>query len=721
MRTLCGCSYTFLNFQNIILSNNVVVYAAGYAHIRLKTETEMQNILSIFKYDLKTLSKHFFAMVVTLAICLLPSLYAWMNIYSNWDPYGNTGNISIALSSMDKGYVTDDGEAINKGEEVLDNLREATSINWVFLDDETEAVNGVYSGDYYAAVVIDEDFSYNMFNMLSDWTGKPSITYYENAKKNAVATKITDTAAESVKTSINEAYLQVVVNTIMESANRIAEDIESDDPSGTFHGIIKQAVTTLQSADKTMAAFSAATAGVSLNGLDTQKLDELLLTMQDSMPAPDDIRATVAGINMSINEANAKVEEALRVFQDANAPESALASAKKLAEQSAASFANIAALLDEMSAVSASEYRELLESMSAASHETSEWLYLLAEQEFFEGTITSLTNSLNTLTELNSSFIPCVEDIGTEMEATFMNVANMLESAQIMMDDVAVLKQATADVKAAGSDTLGILKPAGKRVVNSLTNALNKLEALDATEYLAAMVEILGGSPVVYGEYFAQVVQTTVTPVYPIKNYGSAMAPFYTVLSIWVGGVMLGSIFKVQARRDGLIDPKPHELYFGRYLLFLLLNQLQTIVILLGDLLILKIQCLHPGLFFLCGAVTSLTFSLLIYSLAVSFGDVGKAIVVVVMVLQVAGSSGTFPIELLPEIFQKIYRFFPFPYAIDAMRECICGVYGSTYVVKLAQLLIFAVVALLIGLFARKPFIAVNEFMEEQLEETGLF
>lgn len=684
-------------------------------------ENNMQNILAIFKYDLKTLSKHFFALVVALAICLLPSLYAWMNIYSNWDPYGNTGNISIALASMDKGYVTEEGETINKGEEVLDNLREATSINWVFLDDETEAVNGVYSGEYYAAVVIDEDFSYNMFNMLSDWTGKPSITYYENAKKNAVATKITDTAAESVKTSINEAYLQVVVNTIMESANRIAEDIESDDPSGTFHGIIKQAATTLDSADKTMAAFSAATAGVSLNGLDTQKLDEQLMQLQDSMPAPENIRATVAGINMSINETNAKVEEALRVFREANSSDSALATAKTLAQSSAASFGDIAALLNQMAAVSGAQYRDMLESMSAASQETSEWLYLLAEQEFFEGTVESVTHSLNTLVALNSSFIPCVEDIGTEMEATFMNVAEMLESAQIMMDDVAVLKSAAADVKAAGSDTLSILKPAGKRVMNSLNSMLNKLQSLDASEYLSALVEILGGSPVIYGEYFAQVVQTTVTPVYPIENYGSAMAPFYTVLSIWVGGVMLGSIFKVQARRDGLVDPKPHELYFGRYLLFLLLNQFQTVIILLGDLFILKIQCLHPGLLFLCGAVTSFTFSLLIYSFAVSFGDVGKAIVVVVMVLQVAGSSGTFPIELLPEIFQKIYRFFPFPYAIDAMRECICGVYGSTYILKLAQLLIFAVVALLIGLFARKPFIAVNEFMEEQLEETGLF
>ena len=131
----------------------------------------MRNILAVFKYDIKTLSQHFFAMAVALAICLLHSLYAWLNIYSNWDPYGNTGNISIALASMDKGYVDDDGTVTNKGDEVLDNLREATSINWIFLDNEEEAVNGVYSGEYYAAVVIDEDFSYNMFNMLTEWTG----------------------------------------------------------------------------------------------------------------------------------------------------------------------------------------------------------------------------------------------------------------------------------------------------------------------------------------------------------------------------------------------------------------------------------------------------------------------------------------------------------------------------------------------------------------------
>ena len=684
----------------------------------------MRNILAVFKYDIKTLSQHFFAMAVALAICLLPSLYAWLNIYSNWDPYGNTGNISIALASMDKGYVDEDGKVTNKGDEVLDNLREATSINWIFLDSEEEAVNGVYSGEYYAAVVIDEDFSYNMFNMLTEWTGKPSITYYENAKKNAVATKITDTAAESVKTSINEAYLEVVINTVMESANKIAEDIESDDPSGSFHGIIKQAITTLKAADQTMATFSAATSGMPQNSLDTQKLDEILMQMGDNMPSAADINATVAEINMNINEINARLEEALRILQDSNSSSGAIANAQQVVTNSAQSLESMSKTLEAMAAplkYTNQEYYNLLMDMSTAAHETSVWLTMLADQDILSGTVDNTCDSLETLIALNSSFIPCVEDIGRELSATFLNVADLLESSKIMLNDAAVLKEAAAQTKASAGDVVNILKPAGKRVTNSLSDMLHRLETLDGEEYIQTLVEILGGSPVVYGEYFAQVVQTTVTPVYPIENYGSAMAPFYTILSIWVGGVMLGAIFKPHARRDGLIDPKPHELYFGRYLLFFVLSQIQTAIILLGDLLILKIQCLHPGLLFVCGAVTSFTFSLLIYSLAVSFGDVGKAIVVVVMVLQIAGSSGTFPIELLPEIFRKIYRFFPFPYAIDAMRECICGVYGSTFVVKLAQLLIFAVVALLIGLFARKPFIGVNEFMEEQLEETGMF
>ncbi|MDO4362081.1 MAG: YhgE/Pip domain-containing protein [Eubacteriales bacterium] len=682
----------------------------------------MRNILGVFKYDIKTLSRHFFAMAVAVAICLLPSLYAWLNIYSNWDPYGNTGNISIALASMDKGYVTEKGEVVNKGQEVLDDLRESTAINWVFLDSEEEAVNGVYSGKYYAAVVIDEDFSYNMFNMLTEWTGKPSITYYENAKKNAVATKITDTAAGNVKASINEAYLEVVISTVMESANRIADDITGDDPAGSLRSILEQSIVTLNACNRMMDSFGAAVAGTNLPQVDTQRLDEIIMTINEKLPDGSTLRQTVAEVSMKINENAEKVENALRVLENATVDTSGVAAANQVIAGSAASYEEIAKLLEEMAAdAPTSDTRAYIESMASVARETSGWLYKLSETEIADTAINGAVDSLKTLVKLNQSFIPCLDDISIQVESTFLSVADMLDDAKIMLNDVHQLKQAAANVKAAGADTLSILKPAGTRVASSLADALHKLETLNGEDYLKALLEILGGSPILYGEYFAQVVQTTVTPVYPIANYGSAMAPFYTVLSIWVGGVMLGAIFKAHARHDGLVDPKPHELYFGRYLLFFFLSQIQTAIIITGDLFLLKIQCLHPGLLYLCGAVTSFTFSLLIYSLAVSFGDVGKAIVVVVMVLQIAGSSGTFPIELLPEIFQKIYRFFPFPYAIDAMRECICGVYGSTYVVKLGQLLIFAVVALGIGLFARRPFIGVNEFMEERLEETEMF
>ena len=150
----------------------------------------MRNIWRIIKADARSLFTHFFALAVALAIAVLPSLYAWLNIYSNWDPYGNTGNISIAVASLDKGWTEEDGTQVNKGREVVEDLRSSTSINWVIVDTKEEAQQGVYAGDYYAAVVIDEDFSYNMYHMLTEWTDKPTITYYENYKKNAVDTKI---------------------------------------------------------------------------------------------------------------------------------------------------------------------------------------------------------------------------------------------------------------------------------------------------------------------------------------------------------------------------------------------------------------------------------------------------------------------------------------------------------------------------------------------------
>ena len=165
---------------------------------------------------------------------------------------------------------------------------------------------------------------------------------------------------------------------------------------------------------------------------------------------------------------------------------------------------------------------------------------------------------------------------------------------------------------------------------------------------------------------------------------------------------------------------KLHQLFFGRYLLFFVLGQIQAAIVVFGDIYILHCQILDKGVFWLTASVTSFVFTLLVYALTLSFGDIGKAIAVVIMVIQIAGSGGTFPIELLPAVYRNIYIFFPFPYAINAMRETIGGMYGNTYVKSMGELLIFAVASLAIGLIIRKPFIKLNHFVEERMEDTKM-
>lgn len=682
----------------------------------------MRNIWTVFKTDIRTLSKCFFACVVVVAIALLPSLYAWLNIYSNWDPYGNTGGISIAVASLDEGYTDEDGTYENKGDDVVADLREATSINWVIVDTEEEAKGGVESGDYYAAVVIDKQFSRNMYRMLTDWTGKPAITYYENAKKNAVATKITDTAVETLKRSISENYLEVVIDGIMEQSNLLAADLTADDPEAAVKGVLYQAQDLLHACGRMMDAFETA-GGSGVSESSAAALEAAVANINKNLPDGAQLQQTAAEIQMQLNTALARVERALDRLNSAigNAPE--LPSAQQQLRDAAAQLEKAAATLDrwaediEMEAPAAAEQARAI---SAECTRLAAKLQALADKPTASDLLAdcdALVKSLRTMVDR----IPVTSKaLQKELDTVAGQVADTMEGMAALAGDAKAMKTALAETADAVGDTMVLLRPATEKLLTSLESTIDDLEGLTTDEYMDTLVNILGGDPAVYGQYFPEMVQTSVNAVYPIANYGSAMTPFYTVLAIWVGGVILSSLIKIHARTEGLIDPKPAELYFGRYLFFFVLSQIQAAVIVTGDLYILKVQCLHPGMLYLTGALTAFTFSLLIYSLALSFGDVGKAIVVVIMVMQIAGSSGTFPIELLPAIYQKIYRFFPFPYAIDAMRECICGMYGNYYWQQIGFLLLFAAAALLIGLLVRRPFMGLNRFMEEKLEETEL-
>ena len=687
----------------------------------------MHNIWTVFKTDLRTLSRCFFACVVVVAIALLPSLYAWLNIYSNWDPYGNTGGISIAVASLDRGY-TDRGQYVNKGRDVLEDLKTATSINWVIVDTAEEATDGVYAGDYYAAVVIDEDFSRKMYRMFTDWTGQPAITYYENAKKNAVATKITDTAVESLKRSISENYLEVMISGVMEQTNLLAADLTETDPETAVKGLLYQAQDVLSGCRRMMDAFRAA-GDTGVSAADAAALSDAIAGINENLPSGTELADTAAELQHALYTALAGVDRALDRFEQ-SLDAAQLPDAQQQLRSAAAQLGALSTRLNSLAsrledsalsgtslvAAQAAQLRALAEKCTALQSE----LNALADASDPSGLLAdchALADAIRSMTDR----IPVTErDLRRQLDRVVSDVSDAMDGVKDLSADAKALRAALSDTTQALSVTMDLLRPAAERMVSSLSDTIDRLEGLSADEYTDILLNILGGDPLVYSQYFPEMVQTAVNKVYPIENYGSAMAPFYTTLAIWVGGVILSSLVKVHARTEGLLEPRPAELFFGRYLFFFLLSQLQAAIIVTGDLYLLKIQCLHPGLLYLTASLTAFTFSLLIYSLALSFGDVGKAVVVVIMVMQIAGSSGTFPIELLPEIYQKIYRFFPFPYAIDAMRECICGLYGDYYIRQLAFLLLFAVAALLIGLLVRRPFMGLNHFMEEKLEETEL-
>jgi len=210
--------------------------------------------------------------------------------------------------------------------------------------------------------------------------------------------------------------------------------------------------------------------------------------------------------------------------------------------------------------------------------------------------------------------------------------------------------------------------------------------------------------------------------VYPIRNFGSVMAPFYLVIAQWIGAMFAAVMIHVQVKRreDELGGMKLHEAFFGRYRLFLMIGLAQALLVSIGELLYVGIQCLHPLLFILAALVNGLIFTLIVYSLVFALGNIGLAAGVIIMIIQVAGGGGTFPVEVLPPAFRALFPFMPFHYAMDAMRECIGGMYDHTYIKCLGILILFGLAAVAFGLLLQRPMRGIIEKVEESKRESDV-
>lgn len=716
----------------------------------------MNNILAIFRDDLKGLCKNLLALVIALGLCVLPSLYAWFNIYSNWDPYANTSEVPIAIISLDKGFEKSDGTYVNMGDTVVENLHDNDKLGWKFPKTEEEAIEGVYSGEYYASLVIGEDFSDSMYDCLAKGLEHPTIAYYENEKRNAIAIKITDSGSSSLQNNINTEFVNVLVTSLSEELNEYASTEE-----GSAFASIEEKIGNVN--DNLLAYEELLSSFMDCN----TALVESISSMKHVIPQiQQSINSGVYSVNTAKNQAGSTVDTVGKVTGTAisgtvaaentldtatitslstmvtimNNYYSAMLNAKttedaaKQAAAAADSAEEVAKVAKELQltkvSIAATAAAKAFDTMSAAyTKQAKDGIKTPTQNVVASAALQQVNKQIPVINEQLTTLATTINDAkGQAVQGTINDVNSYVDkvtkptsTVDLDEDGIQLLLDGVCETLLSANIALLNSQDMLHGATTKLTSILEQLDGVSESEQYQKLLEILKEDPALYGSFISQPVEVNTIPVYETATYGSAVAPFYTVLALWVGVLILTALIKTRAVPKGdYATAKNAELYFGRFLIFFVLGQLQSLITVWGDLHIIGVQCDEVGLFYLAGAVTSFTFTLLIYTLTISFGDIGKAFAVVVMVIQIAGSSGTYPIELLPKVFSAIYTYFPFPYAINAVRETISGRYENNYWIFLGQLLIFAVASIVVGLFVRKPFMKINHYIEERMEDTEM-
>lgn len=725
----------------------------------------MKNIWSVFRTDLMRIRNNVIALIVIMGILVVPCLYAWFNIAASWDPYGNTGNLKVAVASTDEGY---EGSLIsirlNLGDDVLSALRENTQLNWVFTSEE-KALDGVNSGEYYAAIVIPEDFSRNLMSLFSDELSQPEIIYYSNAKENAIAPKVTDKGATAIQNQINEVFIETISGTAMtalQSVANVADESGSETITANLTSNLNQISNDLSAAAATLNSFSRMT-GSAQQLLDStatflqqasSRSDKTSETLRESGDALRGLQGTIAGATSGINEA---LSSGATFYQDVS---SALDSAFDTQGRDAETVAGtLDTITDRINAILSSytSLRDAINSIGEAHPELSpatgnlvgkmndsiavqtrlrdRLVTTAASLRSTSADIAAYKDELDDLIAQSAAAIQKVQsDYETNVKDSLNNLVDSLGGADGTLSTLLTqLGQNTKDVTeltdSASSDlthlkeTLDASYTLLSKASDQVGSTSGKLDQMQQSGDFTMLETLLGESAQDLSSFLAAPVSLKTKELYPIANYGSSMAPFYSTLSIWIGGIVLVAMLSVtvpESDTKSFKDRKPYQIYLGRSLIFTVLGLLQSTLICLGDLFYLGIQCEHPVLFLIAGWFTSIVYVNIIYTLTVSFGDIGKAVSVVLLVMQVAGSGGTFPIEVAPAFFRCVYPLLPFTHSMGAMRETIGGMYGATYQAELGKLALFLALSLFLGLFLRKPIIKVNHKFGEMLEETKL-
>ena len=621
----------------------------------------MRNIHAVAVADWRRLSTNVVAIVVLMGLAILPALYGWFNIMSNWSPYSEdkTSKIKVAVTSEDMGVNVLDLVSLNIGDQVMDNLKKNTVIGWQFTETKDEAVNGVVSGDYYAAIVIPEDFSEQIISVITGFIEHPHVEYYENMKRNAIAPKITGKAQTSVTQQINETFQGEIVSVV----SKVGEVLSNYDADGLIASTIKE-VETLR---------NDVTAYISL-------MESLNLMVQ------------------STDQTMAAVETTLPYMRD--------------------SMFQIQDSMNNIDSIVNSDY--VTGNGSSAIGDIQDWV----NQNLGGGGTSPSDPAVDPAVDpaadpATPAVDPAVTAAAEAVHNSVMSVNMALDGAIFSIEDletsVGSIRNTLWNISAKLTEIQGTLGEL-QADLGTMYDELNKIDLAKMEKVLSIINQ--DGEDLI--DFIKAPVSVETIRVYPVETYGSTTAPFYSVLAIWIGSLILVVIIHTKVLPEpGLEELTGIQRFFGRFVIFFVLGQIQALLIVLGDLFFIGIQCTDPVLFWLACSVSSTTFTLMMYALVYALDNVGEAAGLVLLVIQVAGSGGSYPIEVLPVVYQKMYKFMPFAYAMNAIRETIVGRYHQDYWRYMSYMPIFIAVSFGIALL-QKPCERLMEYIEEKKADAYL-
>ncbi len=724
----------------------------------------MKNIWRLFTGDLKRLGHNVITVIIVLGLVAIPSLFSWYNLIACWNVFDNTGNLKVAVANSDEGYKSDLVPLeINVGEQVVSALRANDQLKWTITDEE-DAIDGARSGRYYAAVVIPSSFSRDMMTFYSDDVEHAKITYYTNEKKNAIAPKVTDQGADGVSAQVNTVFAETLSEVALGIASTLADYAENSDMGGRIGELavhIDEVGSTMDKASSVLTMYS------SVLGSAQSLVDDSAALLGQVKNEADGVKGSVSDIKAAAGD----VGDAIGTSA------SALSTA---IEQSAASYGavvdSVDAAFDSASSLASSSASQLASAASRVDGQIGDYRNIIEHLESLKPLLPSAAQSaVDTMTARLNASISLQEQLRDSLNSAAADIESGRTNTQAKRDEIKGLAQQAKDALSGAkadydtqlkpdmealSDTIGEasatfsstaatldatasdLTGAAGSVSSGIGDAKQKLDSAAsdlsssaqrmheagariaeaaASGDVEALRAAIGSDPSALAKAVSAPVKLDRHAVYPVDNFGSAMTPLYTTLALWIGALLVMVTLKVTPSRR-ILDQMGHvpawQQFIGRFGVVALISLMQSTCVSVGNMVFLGVQTVNPFLYLLCYWVSGLVFAFIIYTLVVSFANFGKAISVFLLIIQVSGGGGSYPLQSLPTFVQELSPYLPVTHAVNAMRAAMFGVYNGDFWTEIGILLLFTVPFIVLGLVLRTPLIKVVSKFVEMVESS---